>query len=255
MLDAASRRSGARMLMVSSLDEDHPGDNAIDGNDRTYWMSTGLYPQELLVELCFPAWVSSMCVSSTHVRQLRIEGCHEEQPVNFQLLIDGDLGDLRGEMQVQELACPAQDRPIRYIRMMILSGWHDFCSVHRLQVKATKPTSADMPVDDRQEEYSTGEGDFARQRSNESGMARRRLSSRTHSDLKVDIPPTHIQAKHSREDDAPRVAHPHSEGAPWVGSGGGATQSNYLGVDGEVLEDPLSPRPILSRAGRKKNEG
>lgn len=200
--------------MVSSLDEDHPGDNILDGSDRTYWVSTGLYPQELLVQLCHPAWVSSLLVSATHVRQLRIEGCCEDQPVNFQVLADGDLGDTRGTIQVKELPCQGQDRPVRYIRMMILSGWHDFCSVHRLQVQATKPDDADI-------HHAEKDRSLHHSRTREGSLVRRPSSAVRH--LHVDIP-QHKTIEHPDEPDAPRQVHP----TPWR--------------PGQDQNEPISPR-------------
>jgi len=208
------------VLMASSLDEEHPGANALDGSDRTHWISTGLYPQELLVQLCHPAWVSSMLVASTHVRQLRIEGCHEQQPVNFQMITDGNLLDAKGELQIKKLACLQQDRPLRYIRLLILSGWHDFCSVHRLQVHASKPNQAEMAfVDSNVGLRDPGiEGPFSSPRrcndsikntsKQEVKMVKRtnRLSKRV---LTVEIPTHPMQDPN--EVDAPRIIHP----APW----------------------------------------
>merc|ERR1719198_1819776 len=101
--------------MVSSLDPAHPGDSAIDGCDGSYWISTGLYPQEVLLELGLPAAVSSVWVTSTHVRRLRIEGCKEDSPVNFMVLADEELDDTHGRLQLRELGCSNTPQPIRFV--------------------------------------------------------------------------------------------------------------------------------------------
>lgn len=190
MLDAAAKTAGGRVIMVSSLDEDHSGDNVIDGDDRSYWISTGLFPQEILVQLCSPCWVSSFKLSTTHVRSLRLEGCHEEVPINFHLIAESDLVDAHGSIQVKEIVCNDQDQPIVFIRLYILAGWHDFCSVHRLQVKGTQaPRSASPPVYD--DPGSPGVS------STSSRMVRRATSG-----LHVDIPPSTLE--HAGEPDAPR---------------------------------------------------
>jgi heat shock protein beta-11 len=226
--DAASLQAGGRVLMVSSLDEDHPGENVIDGSDRTYWISTGLYPQELLVQLCHPSKVSSLMVSTTHVRQLRIEACHEGEPINFQLLAEGDLGDGKGAMQVKELPCHDLERPVNFVRMMILSGWHDFCSVHRLQVRSDPHSPEERAAiaqahghGDWHEVSSSLDGNLAMQRR----PSKVRVGRNSHAELNVEIPPH--QLEHKDEPDAPRGVvdtwgnkhPPHSD------------------------DDPLSPRP------------
>lgn len=269
MLDAASLQAGGMVTMVSSLDEDHPGENAIDGNDRTYWISTGLYPQEILVQLCHPSWVASLCIASTQVKQLRIEGCNEDQPINFHPLADGELAEASGRLQVEELACPQQDRPIRFIRMMILSGWQDFCTVHRLQVKATKPDPADMPQDGLLLEPTThprplsplGGSGAASWALGDSSLEQRRRSSKHYRkslSLSVEIPPHSY--KHPDEVNAPRVVHPTTwDGSTPAGSGHGmAGHGGLLHMSDDVSlndDDPLSPR-LSSRLGprqRSKN--
>lgn len=141
MLELASERAGGRVVMVSSLDPAHPGESAIDGNDESYWISTGLYPQELLLELGQSAAVASVWVTSTHVRKLRIEGCQEESPVNFTTLSEEELDDTHGRLQLRELGCIDNQQPIRFVRVLVMSGWCDFCSFHRIQVmgKAVAP--------------------------------------------------------------------------------------------------------------------
>jgi len=134
MLELASERAGGRVLMASCIDPAHPGESAIDGSDESYWMSTGLYPQELLLELGQTAAVLSVRVTSTHVRRLRIEGCQEESPVNFSVLADEELDDTHGRLQLRELGCLDCQQPIRFVRVQVMSGWFDFCSFHRIQV-------------------------------------------------------------------------------------------------------------------------
>ena len=71
MPDLVSKKVGGKVLMVSSLDENHPGDNMIDGREESYWISTGLYPQEILLQLSQRAQVSNVKVCATNVRGIR----------------------------------------------------------------------------------------------------------------------------------------------------------------------------------------
>jgi len=132
--DPASREAGGRVLLVSSLDWAHPGDSVIDGSEKTYWLSTGLYPQEILVELGRPSRVAGVRLSTTNVRGVRIEGCSEHAAVQFETLAAGELEAAAGCLQRKELRCSEQAAPTRFVKTMILSGWHDFCSVHRITV-------------------------------------------------------------------------------------------------------------------------
>jgi len=132
--DVASREAGGRVFMVSSLDDAHPADNVIDGNEKTYWLSTGLYPQEIILELGRPSRVAGVQLSATNVRAFRVEGCSEQPAVSFEPLATGELEACAGLLQRQELRCIEQALPTHFLRAKILSGWHDFCSVHRIVV-------------------------------------------------------------------------------------------------------------------------
>mmetsp|Transcript_43184 Transcript_43184/g.119442 ORF Transcript_43184/g.119442 Transcript_43184/m.119442 type:complete len:374 (+) Transcript_43184:28-1149(+) len=136
MADLASAAAGGHVLMVSSLDPSCPAERVIDGDDCSFWISTGLYPQEILLGLGRPSPVSSVRLSSTKVRHVRVEGCGEGAPVHFQLLAESEFHDAEGgHMQVEELSCKLQARPMGFVRVLILSGWHAFCSVHSIQVR------------------------------------------------------------------------------------------------------------------------
>mmetsp|Transcript_44247 Transcript_44247/g.99756 ORF Transcript_44247/g.99756 Transcript_44247/m.99756 type:complete len:201 (-) Transcript_44247:111-713(-) len=195
MPDLAAEAAGGKVFMVSSLDPEHPGDNVIDGIDGTYWISTGLYPQEVLLELGQPAKVSSVKLSSTRVRSIRFEGCREETPVNFTILAEGEVEDAQqGHLQVRELLCGNQDGPTEFLRLLILSGWDDFCSVHRIQVDGV---AANLTVKRRISRQPTG------------------LKKDGH--LEVSIP-EHAQ-KENNEPDAPRKP---DHTSPWSTPNGSA---------------------------------
>lgn len=128
--------------MVTSLDESYPGENAIDPDERLFWISTGLYPQEILLALGRPAQtLVSVRIVCTHVRSFLIEGCDEETPVNFKTLFKAELEDRQGRMQAKELRADpvepglAPPRPMGFIKMVILSGWSDFVSLHLIHVE------------------------------------------------------------------------------------------------------------------------
>eukprot|EP00930_Biecheleria_cincta_P045950 TRINITY_DN31675_c0_g1_i1.p1 TRINITY_DN31675_c0_g1~~TRINITY_DN31675_c0_g1_i1.p1 ORF type:complete len:136 (+),score=22.79 TRINITY_DN31675_c0_g1_i1:89-496(+) len=135
MPDLVSKQVGGKVLMVSSLDEGHPADNIIDGSDDSFWMSTGLYPQEILFELSTPSPVSNVKLSTTNVKSVRIECCAEDKPINFKTLAEGEVEELSGRLQMKELPCYGSSEPAAFVKVLILAGWHDFCSVHKVVIE------------------------------------------------------------------------------------------------------------------------
>ena len=49
MTDYALDQSGAQICMASSTDPSHPAEHIIDGKESTFWTTTGLYPQEVII--------------------------------------------------------------------------------------------------------------------------------------------------------------------------------------------------------------
>lgn len=175
--------------MVSSLDPAHPGENVIDDDHGTYWLSTGLYPQEILLWLAAPTNIASVSVASTRVRRMRFEACPEELPVTFGTLAEGEFEDTQDiGLQVRELRCSSQNGPTKFVRILILSGWADFCSIHQIQVEGTAveaPVPRRAPVPGR-------------------APVQRRGSIGNMESLEVVIPESKMLGKDGHEPDAPR---------------------------------------------------
>lgn len=160
MQDLLSVAAGGRVLLATSGCPDHPAEHAIDGQDETFWFTTGLFPQEIMAELAQPAVLAAVRLVSAHIRHIRVEGCFQDAPRDFGLLAEHELEEVGGCLQVQEVPCQSGCRDTagrgmwtrgarrgtpqrtRYLRLMVLSGWRDFCSVHKLEVCCT----TELPV-------------------------------------------------------------------------------------------------------------
>eukprot|EP00440_Ansanella_granifera_P020072 gb/GFBE01021807.1/.p1 GENE.gb/GFBE01021807.1/~~gb/GFBE01021807.1/.p1 ORF type:complete len:198 (+),score=34.13 gb/GFBE01021807.1/:1-594(+) len=129
-------KSGAEIQYTSSRDPAHPAENILDGDVATYWMSTGLYPQEILLDLGRPQRISAIQLVTTNVRSVSIEGSSELSAVNFEKLALEELEAQSGMLQRKELDCREQQEPTRFVKAKILSGWHDFCSVHSIIIRS-----------------------------------------------------------------------------------------------------------------------
>mmetsp|Transcript_65619 Transcript_65619/g.182515 ORF Transcript_65619/g.182515 Transcript_65619/m.182515 type:complete len:216 (-) Transcript_65619:174-821(-) len=194
MPDVAAAQMGGQVIMVTSLDENHPGENVLDGTDQSFWISTGLYPQEILLLLGRPSRVSCIKLSSTHVRSVRIEGCREEQPVNFTTLAEDELEDTQGRLQARELRCD-EHVPFGFIRVVVLSGWHDFCTIHRICVDGDVIEGKHSPSGGKKESD-------VRSRRRESRASQHPDLAQT--DLEIVIPSQRLQNQND-EPDAPRL--------------------------------------------------
>lgn len=64
MRDYAREENGAQIVMATSVDERFPPENMLDGKDSTFWMTTGMFPQEFVVALRTGVHVSKITTLS-----------------------------------------------------------------------------------------------------------------------------------------------------------------------------------------------
>nr|KAJ3421988.1 Heat shock protein beta-11 [Polyrhizophydium stewartii] len=102
--------SGARIAMATSEHPKHPPELVLDGNLKTFWMSTGLFPQEFVVTFPTQITVSKIIVSSMKAME-----------------------DTDNVIQTLSLA-PKEPVVARHLRFEIARGFGPFVSVHRVVV-------------------------------------------------------------------------------------------------------------------------
>ena len=64
--NSAASSAGASVLSASSTARPHEGSCAIDGDPRTFWLSTGLLPQLLTIQLAETSHISSITLRTAH---------------------------------------------------------------------------------------------------------------------------------------------------------------------------------------------
>ncbi|XP_075412604.1 intraflagellar transport protein 25 homolog isoform X1 [Tenrec ecaudatus] len=102
-IDLCLSSEGTEVILATSSDEKHPPENIIDGNPRTFWTTTGLFPQEFII--CFHKHVriEKLIIQSYFVRTLRIEKSTSKEPVDFEQWIERDLMHTEGQLQREEI--------------------------------------------------------------------------------------------------------------------------------------------------------
>eukprot|EP00983_Pelagomonas_calceolata_P076836 1153592-Pelagomonas_calceolata.AAC.3 len=64
MKDYAREENGAKIIMATSVDERFPPEHMLDGKDSSFWMTTGMFPQEFVLALEHPTNVSKITTLS-----------------------------------------------------------------------------------------------------------------------------------------------------------------------------------------------
>ena len=117
--------------MTTSEDERHPGSNILSPS-KDYWVSTGLFPQEVIISFDPPQSFRSIHIVSSNIRCIVIEGCESPQMGSFSKIGEEEFGNIRGNLQ-RETTTISFARSMSYVKITILSAWDNFVSIHSLK--------------------------------------------------------------------------------------------------------------------------
>lgn len=122
------------VVMATSCGTRHGPEGVTSSSPDEFWMSTGMFPQELVVRLEHKTVLSSIKVVTAGVRDMVVEWAEGPEPKNFQKVADVShpRPDVHGPerlTQRQSHTVRMKDQKARYIKVTILSGWDDFVVV------------------------------------------------------------------------------------------------------------------------------
>ena len=120
---------------ATSFDERFDPRNVLDkDNMQTFWLTTGLYPQEILIQLKAPKVISEVKFNTQGARKIVIEGCKQANSQTFTRI--GESKDLpeRSGFQSDSVTITEQ-APINSFKFIIQDGWEEFTSVHSVSIQ------------------------------------------------------------------------------------------------------------------------
>ncbi|XP_038124107.1 intraflagellar transport protein 25 homolog [Cyprinodon tularosa] len=123
---------GAQIVLASSSDENHPPGNITDGNIKTFWMTTGMFPQEFIFRFAETTNISAVTVDSYNVKHLKIEKNTSPSAAQFEPVVEKELERTEGHLQSNIISLNGSATHLRFI---ITEGYDHFIAVHRVSVK------------------------------------------------------------------------------------------------------------------------
>ncbi|CAH8585403.1 unnamed protein product [Schistosoma rodhaini] len=129
-MECVSGSGGCYIGFATSWGKNHSPENVLDKKDGTFWITTGLFPQIMVISLDQPRKVSQVKIISSKVKALCVETSSHIKPDNFELKFEKTLPDSDGQLQITEL--PINDTHLHHIRLKILSGYNHFVAVYRV---------------------------------------------------------------------------------------------------------------------------
>ncbi|KAF7687428.1 intraflagellar transport protein 25 homolog [Silurus meridionalis] len=134
MLNTALNSFGAQVLFATSSDENYPPERMIDGNMETFWLSTGIFPQEFIIRFPDNMKISVISIHSFNIKRLRIEQSTNEEAEDFKVMAEKEFEQTEGSLQTNEISLDCSNAT--HLRFLILSGYDHFVSVHKVGIQA-----------------------------------------------------------------------------------------------------------------------
>uniref|UniRef100_A0A673L1S4 Intraflagellar transport protein 25 homolog n=1 Tax=Sinocyclocheilus rhinocerous TaxID=307959 RepID=A0A673L1S4_9TELE len=151
MLDAALSSYGAQVVLATSSDENHPPENIIDGKTETFWISTGMFPQEFIIRFPDNMKIFTVSIHSYNIKRLRIEKGTSDDAEKFEAVADTEFEHTESSLQANDISIrhlkprshcfPFFSLQVNvlnttHLRFLILSGYDHFVSVHKVSVQS-----------------------------------------------------------------------------------------------------------------------
>uniref|UniRef100_A0A4W5P8F0 Intraflagellar transport protein 25 homolog n=1 Tax=Hucho hucho TaxID=62062 RepID=A0A4W5P8F0_9TELE len=133
MVDPALSSLGAQIVLAASSDENHPPENIIDGSTETFWMSTGMFPQEFIIRLAESMKIALVTMHCYNVKTLKIEKSISDDATDFEAISEKEFEHTEGHLQTNDI--PLNGTTATHLRFIVTSGYDHFVSVHRVSVE------------------------------------------------------------------------------------------------------------------------
>ena len=100
MCDIALASVGTKISVSTSSDDEHQPEAMIDGRTDTFFVTTGMFPQEVVFSFASLMKVESFGLASCNVHRFVIEKSANSDPSDFEPLLERDLKQANSAIKV-----------------------------------------------------------------------------------------------------------------------------------------------------------
>lgn len=117
----------------TSLDSEHPPEYACDGDDTTFWMTTGLFPQEIVFAFRKPAQITRITTITGKVKSMIAYAATDK---NLTEWAEIDSTNLPGNpLKQQETHQLNYQRASYGVKIVINKGWGEFAALFLVRIE------------------------------------------------------------------------------------------------------------------------
>lgn len=123
------------VIFSTSFDEKNPPTNVLSSNKSSFWSTTGIYPQEIVLAFSTPKSSSEMTIVGYNIKKLLVESCENDSAVKY--VTQCELSDIQlKENKLQEIQCVFSNKTAnKLIKITISEGYGDFSIINTINFK------------------------------------------------------------------------------------------------------------------------
>ena len=105
-----------------------------NSSPKTYWLSTGLFPQEFIITLPTPTTITKISLTSFKVGQWVVHASKQFAPTEFEHVSEQNLEETESGLQTYSVPLKSPLNGVRHLKLEVAKAHAPFVSVHRLVV-------------------------------------------------------------------------------------------------------------------------
>ena len=120
------------VIFSSSYDEKNPPENIFDNSKKTFFSSTGMFPQEINIQFEPFKIVNSVSLSGFGIKKVAVHTCENDSAVKFIKQAEQNVPSSQG---LQSIKLDLKKSPrVKVLKLEILEGYEDFFTIHTFGV-------------------------------------------------------------------------------------------------------------------------
>ena len=120
------------VIFSSSYDEKNPPENIFDNSKKTFFSSTGMFPQEINIQFEPFKIVNSVSLSGYGIKKVAVHTCENDSAVKFIKQAEQNVSNSQG---LQSIKLDLKKSPrVKVLKLEVLEGYEDFFSIHAFGV-------------------------------------------------------------------------------------------------------------------------
>ncbi len=122
----------AEIIFSSSYDEKNPPENIFEPSKKTFFSSTGMFPQEICIQFEPIKTVNNVNITGYGIKKIAIHTC-ENDSAHFKIQSEQD--KIPNSNGLQNIKLELKKNPkTRVLKIEVLEGYEDFFTIHNVNV-------------------------------------------------------------------------------------------------------------------------